>query len=134
MFYIITSLGTDHQKSDGGEPKKTSSKGKCPEKDSCKGRARYFTLKPEWFPQCARDFSSAVSGFCHVFLVTRAKSVFFSRLRDRPLADTVWADTEDSRRTREKNFWYLGYQNDHIFWCEGKILSLNQRRNNKFRN
>ena len=79
-----------------------------------------FHIKTEWFPQCARDFSLTVSGFCHIFLETRTKSVFFSRLRDRPLADT-----EDSRRTREKNFWYLGYQNDHIFWCEGKILSLN---------
>ena len=29
----------------------------------------------------ARDFSSAVSGFCQVFIVTRAKSAFFSRLR-----------------------------------------------------
>ena len=29
----------------------------------------------------ARDFSSAVSGFCQVFIVTRAKSAFFSLLR-----------------------------------------------------
>ena len=29
----------------------------------------------------ARDLSSAVSGFCQVFIVTRAKSAFFSRLR-----------------------------------------------------
>ena len=42
----------------------------------------------------ARDFSSAVSGFCQVFIVTRAKR-FFSRLRPS-------ANTENSRRTREK--------------------------------
>ena len=124
-FTLSRAWGRTIRKVMGGNQNKTSSKGKCPEKNSCKRRARYFTKKPEWFPQCARDFSRAVSGFCQVFLVTRAKSVFFSRLRDRPLADTVWADTEDSRSTREKNFWYLRYQNDHIFWCEGKILSLN---------
>ena len=41
----------------------------------------------------ARDFSSAVSGFCQVFIVTRAKS-FFSRLRRswlRPTAEDVSA-------------------------------------------
>ena len=39
----------------------------------------------------ARDFSSAVSGFCQVFIVTRAKR-FFSRLRRlwlRPTAEDV---------------------------------------------
>ena len=39
----------------------------------------------------ARDFSSAVSGFCQVFIVTRA---FFSRLRRsklRPTAEDVSA-------------------------------------------
>ena len=42
----------------------------------------------------ARDFSSAVSGFCQVFIVTRAKSGFFSRLRCswlRPTAEAVSA-------------------------------------------
>ena len=39
-----------------------------------------------WFTLGARDFSSAVSGFCQVFIVTRAKSFsrekkFFWRLR-----------------------------------------------------
>ena len=50
----------------------------------------------------ARDFSSAVSGFCQVFIVTRAKSGFFSRLR--PTAEDVsaFASTENSRRAREK--------------------------------
>ena len=41
----------------------------------------------------ARDFSSAVSGFCQVFIVTRAKR-FFSRLRRswlRPTAEDVSA-------------------------------------------
>ena len=44
----------------------------------------------------ARDFSSAVSGFCQVFVVTRAKSVF--------LAASAYgqANTENFRSTREK--------------------------------
>ena len=45
----------------------------------------------------SRDFSSAVSGFCQVFIVTRA---FFSRL----IAARGFGlrPTENSRRTREK--------------------------------
>jgi len=45
----------------------------------------------------ARDFSSAVSGFCQVFIVTRA---FFSQLRRSLLRPS--ANTENSHRTREK--------------------------------
>ena len=54
----------------------------------------------------ARDFSSAVSGFCQVFIVTRAKS--FSRgfaarsFGLRPKTCRPSANTETSRRTREK--------------------------------
>ena len=51
----------------------------------------------------ATDFSSAVSGFCQVFIVTRAKASgaeFFSRLRRSWLRPS--ANTENSRRTREK--------------------------------
>ena len=45
----------------------------------------------------ARDFSSAVSGFCQVFIVTRRSWL-------RPTAEDVSAfgNTENSRRTREK--------------------------------
>ena len=51
-------------------------------------------LVTEWFEWMSahtlgsRDFSSAVSGFCQVFIVTRAKS-FFSRLR--PTAEDMSA-------------------------------------------
>ena len=52
----------------------------------------------------ARDFSGAVSGFCQVFIVTRAKS--FSRgfaargFGLRPKLCRPSADTKNSRRTR----------------------------------
>ena len=46
----------------------------------------------------ARDFSSAVSGFSQVFIVTRAKSGF--GLRPTPQIPTA----------REKNLWYPGYR------------------------
>ena len=54
----------------------------------------------------ARDFSSAVSVFCQVFIVTRAKS--FSRsfaargFGLRPKMCRPSANTENSHRTREK--------------------------------
>ena len=54
----------------------------------------------------ARDFSSAVSGFCQVFIVTCAKR--FSRgyaargFGLRPKMCRPSANTENSRRTREK--------------------------------
>ena len=49
----------------------------------------------------ARDFSSAVSGFCQVFIVTRAKS--FSRgFGLQPKMCRPSANIEHSRRTREK--------------------------------
>ena len=47
----------------------------------------------------ARDISSAVSGFCQVFIVTRAKS--FSRLRPTPKIPAA----------RQRNLWYPGYRN-----------------------
>ena len=43
----------------------------------------------------ARDFSSAVSGFCQVFIVTRGFGL-------RPKMCRPSANTENSRRTREK--------------------------------
>ena len=51
-------------------------------------------------PHCilgARDFSSAVSGFCQVFIVTRAP-------REKKAPKMCWssANTENSRRKREK--------------------------------
>ena len=50
----------------------------------------------------ARDFSSAVSGFCQVFIVTRAKSGFAARgFGLRPKTCRPSANTETSRRTRE---------------------------------
>ena len=49
----------------------------------------------------ARDFSSAASGFCQVFMETRANS--FSRgFSLRPKMCWPSANTENSRRTREK--------------------------------
>ena len=49
----------------------------------------------------ARDFSSAVSGFCQVFIVTRAG--FATRgLGLRPKMCRPSANIENSRRTREK--------------------------------
>ena len=48
----------------------------------------------------ARDFSSAVSGFCQVFIVTRLRRSWL-----RPTAEDVSAfgqHTENSRPTREK--------------------------------
>ena len=50
----------------------------------------------------ARDFSSAVSGFCQVFIVTRATSAYGRRrvgLRPTPKLPAA----------REKNLWYPGY-------------------------
>ena len=50
----------------------------------------YSLVSFPFFTQGARDFSSAVSGFCQVFIVTRA---------DSPLMAS--ANAENSRRTRE---------------------------------
>ena len=50
----------------------------------------------------ARDFSSAVSGFCQVFIVTRAKSFAARGFGLRPKMCRPLANTENSRRTREK--------------------------------
>ena len=47
----------------------------------------------------ARDISRAVSGFCQVFIVTRAKSAFFSRLRRSWLAREKPLVPRVSRRT-----------------------------------
>ena len=61
----------------------------------------FYLFCPIWPTLGARDFSSAVSGFCQVFIVTRAKS--FSRgFGLRPKTCRPSADTETSRRTREK--------------------------------
>ena len=51
--------------------------------------------------QSARDVSSAVSGFCQVFIYSDPREMFFSRLR--PTAEDVsaLADTENFRRRRE---------------------------------
>ena len=50
----------------------------------------------------ARDFSSAVSGLCQVFIVTRAKSFAARGFDLRPKTCRPSANTENSRRTREK--------------------------------
>ena len=52
----------------------------------------------------ARDFSSAVSGFSQVFIVTRAESFFFFSRGFAARGFGLWplADSENSRRTREK--------------------------------
>ena len=47
----------------------------------------------------ARDFSSAVSSFCQVFIVTRT---CFRGFGLRPKMCRPSANTENSRRTREK--------------------------------
>ena len=49
----------------------------------------------------ARDFSRAVSSFCQVFIVTRAKSSLRARGFSRGFAARGF-DTENSRLTREK--------------------------------
>ena len=49
----------------------------------------------------ARDFSSAVSGFCQVFIVTRAKSFAARGFGLRP--------TPKIPAASEKNPWYPGY-------------------------
>ena len=50
----------------------------------------------------ARDFSSAVSGFCQVFIVTRAKSFATCGLGLRPKMCRPSANPENSHRTRKK--------------------------------
>ena len=89
------------------------------------GTGPLFHIKTGMVPVvCQRLLSRGFRFLSSLFSDTREKCFFLAASRSasgRP----VWADTEDSRSTREKNFWYLRYQNDHIFWCEGKILSLN---------
>ena len=51
---------------------------------------------------CARDFSSAVSGLCQVFIVTRAESFAARGFDLLPKTCRPSANTENSRRTREK--------------------------------
>ena len=46
----------------------------------------------------ARDFSSAVSGFCQVFIVTHLRKLF-------PFENSVTFPA-----AREKNLWYPGYR------------------------
>ena len=50
-----------------------------------------------WPTLGARDFSNAVSGFCQVFIVTRARGFGLRPKMCRPSANN-----ENSRRTREK--------------------------------
>ena len=50
----------------------------------------------------ARDFSSAVSGFCQVFIVTLAKSFAARGFGLRPKMCRPSANSENSHRTREK--------------------------------
>ena len=44
----------------------------------------------DWSTLGARDFSSAVSGFCQVFIVTRANTENSHRTRQKPLVPRVW--------------------------------------------
>ena len=50
----------------------------------------------------ARDFASAVSGFCQVFIVIRAKSFAARGVGLRPKMCRPSANTQNSHRTREK--------------------------------
>ena len=66
----------------------------------------------------ARDFPSAVSGFCQVFIVTRA---FFPQLRRSWLRPS--ANTENSHRTREKLLVpRVGYERWQTPYKETKVL------------
>ena len=123
----------------GGRNKKNySSKGKCPKKNSCKVKPKekkFMQRTGLLFHQndslCVENFYCAVSGFCQVFILTRAKSVFFF-LAVSPL---VALDSGRHRRFPHAwiNLWYPGYQNNNISWWEGEPLSLNKRREDKFR-
>ena len=68
----------------------------------------------------ARDFSSAVSCFCQVFIVTRA---FFRGFGLRPKMCRPSANTENSRRTREKPLVpSVGYERWQTSNRETKVL------------
>ena len=54
----------------------------------------------------ARDFSSAVSGFCHVFIVTRASPFVASAYGRRCVG---LQPTPEIPAAREKNLWYPGW-------------------------
>ena len=58
----------------------------------------------------ARDFSSAVSSFCRVFIVTRAKSSLRARDFCRGFAARGFGlrPTPKILASREKNLWYEG--------------------------
>ena len=71
----------------------------------------------------ARDFSSAVSGFCQVLIVTRTKSVF--------LAASAYGrrcvglpPTPKIPAAREKNLWYPGYGNASKFRLNPPFLKF----------
>ena len=72
------------------------------------------TYRPSDFLQClvhlvtlgARDFSSAVSGFCQVFIVTRANTENSDRTREKPLVPRV----SFSRQCFRSTPWF-----DHCF-------------------
>ena len=55
----------------------------------------------------ARDFSSAVSGFCQVFIVTRASPLVASAYGRRRVG---LRPTPKLPAAREKNPWYPGYR------------------------
>ena len=61
--------------------------------------------------QSARDVSSAVSGFCQVFIYSDPREMFFSRLR--PTAEDVSWPTPKISAAGEKILWYPGYYK----WC-----------------
>ena len=68
----------------------------------------------------ARDFSSAVSCFCQVFIVTRA---FIRGFGLRPKMCRPSANTENSRRTREKPLVpRVGYERWQTSNRETKVL------------
>ena len=87
-------------------------------------------ISPEWFSlrrklllRCFRFLSS-------LYTDTREKCFFF--LAVSPL---VALDSGRHRRFPHAwiNLWYPGYQNNNISWWEGEPLSLNKRREDKFR-
>ena len=84
-------------------------------------------------PCLPETFSSAVSGFCHVFIhsATREKSFF---LPTQQLPASACGRHGRFPPHARKNRWYPGYQNDNIFWWEGENLSLNKKREDKIRN
>ena len=92
---------------------------------------------PFRFTLGARDFSSAVSGFCQVFIVTRAKSLWSRALllgwpAASPLVASAYGGSYVGLRpkipaAREKNIWYPGYF--HFRTPQNCVLMKNVKRN-----